>query len=133
MARTQFDVGRFNRHLALLPEQAVEALKTELVRGADEAVTRIKANLPTGPDKNGHIKDTVKASPGRTALTIDVSMGSADQPYPGALEWGHMVHGKHVPATPVFFPAVKIAKRRTRARMKRAFKKVMKGLFGGAS
>lgn len=131
MGKTRFDVSAFNRRINAIPVEAREAIKEALVKGTDEAVVKIKANLPVGPDERGHIRDTVKSSPGRTELTIDVSMGSSEQPYSAALEWGHHVHGHHVPAVPVFFPQIRKAKKRTRARIRRSIKKVLTTLFGG--
>jgi hypothetical protein len=131
MGRTTFDVSAFNRKAFALPDEARKAMMDTIVKSTDEAVNKIKNNLPTGPERNGHIRDTVKAERGRTVMTIDVVMGSAEQPYPAGLEWGHMVHGKHVPAQPVFFPAIKIVRKKHRARMRRAIKKVIATLFTG--
>lgn len=131
MARVTFDVDLFNRHLARLPEAFQELAQSEAKRGAEDAARTVKTNLPLGPEERGHIKDTVRVEQGRTDLSFDLKMGhdEGDFIYGQALEWGNLVHGVVVPATPVFFPAVKKSKRRTRARLRNRFKKIMRDNF----
>ncbi|MDO1559823.1 HK97 gp10 family phage protein [Brevundimonas sp. 2R-24] len=119
-------LAEFQRRIDALPDHVRTAARQALEKSTDEAVSLIQRNVATHPDAP-HIRDTVRAEPGRSDLSIDVVMGSEEAPYAAPLEFGHMApDGSHVPAQPVFYPAVKVVRKRHRSRIAREVRKALK-------
>jgi hypothetical protein len=100
---------------------------------ANEFASAVARIIPIDDDPHHdgeHLVATLAVTPGKTATGTDVTIGGPDAPYPAHLEFGHMDHGKHVPAKPYWFTTLRVLKARFRARWSRAMNKAVK-VFNG--
>lgn len=119
-------VEEMKKRIAALTDEVRAELQAANEKSAEALVERIKRTIPEGPPENGHLRDTVRSEPGRHELSISVKEGDPEHPYAAPLEFGHMTHGKHVPAQPHFFPSVKVEAKKHRGRASRAVNKAIK-------
>lgn len=93
---------------------------------ADELVQRVKASVPKGDPRNGHIQDSVHAYK-KDDKTYAVKIGSEAMVYAAPLEFGHgNADGSRTPPQKVFFPNVKIINKKHGRRIRRWFRKAIK-------
>jgi hypothetical protein len=119
-------VGQFELYLNKARDDAQAEARRACSVSADELVQRVKAAVPRGDPRNGHIVDSVeKFQDGPD--TFGVRIGGDATPYAAALEFGHAApDGTRVPPQKVFFPSVKIINKRHGRRIRRWFRKAIK-------
>lgn len=135
------NLERWRQRCAGIPGAVREDIKAVLNQNADEFMDKLRNNLP---HQSGDLVDTVRKNAGTGQanmagdkdLTVTVSMGDAQTPYGPANEFGHFdgpkgsADRKHVPAQPVFFPALRVLKKKLRSRMKRVIGKSVAKMGG---
>lgn len=116
----------FEAYLQQARAAASEEAKRACKVSADELVNRIKAAVPRGDPRNGHIVDSVHSYQ-VDENTIAVKIGSEATPYAAALEFGHAApDGSRVPPQKVFFPQVRVINKKHGRRIRRWFRKAIK-------
>jgi len=83
------------------------------------------------PVKDGTLVSTLTKGPGKKPLSVQVSIGGPEAPYPAHLEFGQMDHGKHVRAEPFWFPTLRVMRKRFRDRASRAASAAIRAIAGG--
>lgn len=107
--------------LSRFPAAAKAKIKEANQQNAEEFARRVKAILPRGDDRGGHIEDTVRVE-ARGDTGFATAIGDAAHPYPAHLEFGHMAGNTHVPGKPAWFPALRLFRRRAKSRQTRALR-----------
>jgi hypothetical protein len=119
----------FEAKLRAIPIAVREAAKATNEKVAAETVARLKLTVPHGPDKRGHIVDSIRVEPGRHELEVIIKVGSEAMPYAAPLEFGHKnPDGSRTAPSKFFFPVIKIMRKRWRARLIRAIRSAYKKL-----
>ena len=123
-------VSDFEQYLTKARADAEAEAMRAIHMSADELVDRVKRSIKRGPDKNGHIADSVHKYM-EDEKTVSVKIGGDAVPYAAALEFGHhegFGPGKkgRVPPQKVFFPNVRIINKRHGRRIRRWFRKAIK-------
>jgi len=113
---------KLKARLAAIPMAIREAVSPALMTSANELAERIRVLVPT---EHGALKDSIKVEP-VSETKVTVSEGGPEAPYALHVEYGHMSHGKHVPAEPHFWPAYRLTKKRAQNRIKRAITKAVR-------
>lgn len=113
------------------------AARAEMLRAhnanADEFMAKVAQIVPRSNDPDGvELADTLEKVAGQTETGVKVQIGGAPALYPAHLELGHMgPGGKKVDATPFWYPAKRVLKKRHRGRSARALNKAIKMTSGG--
>lgn len=105
-----------------------EAIKAVNDRIAAEHAARLAIAVPKGAPERGHIVSSIKVTDGANEFEKRISIGSQQFPYAGPLEFGHrMKDGSRSRPVKFFFPLAKIMRRKYRAALIRAVRKVLRG------
>lgn len=101
---------------------------------ADEFMNLVRVAVPQDPKaRGGHLVESlIETSTGPTGWSV--SIGSASEPYPAHLEFGHRSRGAtHVPAKPFWYPSLRVVRKRNTARILAAQRAAIKAtvLAGG--
>jgi HK97 gp10 family phage protein len=121
--------AEFEARLRAIPQAVRDAAKAANEKAAAETVARLKLTVPHGPDKRGHIVDSIRMEPGRHDLEVVIKVGSEAVPYAAPLEFGHKnKDGSRTRPTKFFFPTIKVMRKKWRARMQRAIRAALKKL-----
>lgn len=129
---------RLNRRLAALPKTVRRAMEVQNAKNAADLVATMKGLAAVSKD-SGTLQSTIthrddsdrggisqRISAGGSATTRPVRKGAkAFYDYANAVEYGT----SDTQATPFFWPAWRLMRRRLRSRMTRATKKAVKDLF----
>lgn len=119
-------VSDFESYLKKARTDAEAEAKRACDVAADELVARVKAAVPRGDPRNGHIVDSVQKYQ-KDEHTVAVKIGGDATPYAAALEFGHAApDGSRVPPQKVFFPQVRVINKRHGRRIRRWFRKAIK-------
>jgi hypothetical protein len=113
--------------LKLGSDAAAQKIRDANSKNADEFMALISSIIPRG-DKDSHLADTLhRESYGPTGVAVVI--GGAGHDYPLHLEAGHRNKGgQHVPGKPFWFPALRVQRKRWRARVRRAGNEMVKGV-----
>lgn len=109
--------------------QRLPAAARAEIRKANEANAReFKALVEKiVPRDEGQLAATLAQSDGSTETAVQVSIGSAEHPYPLHLEAGHLAaDGTHVAGKAFWNPARRVLRKKTRGRAGRALSKAVK-------
>jgi len=118
----------FEAALAKQPAAMREAIRLANNRTALAHAARLRRNVPKGSPNRGHIVSSVRVRAGSNDLEVIVSVGSPEFPYAAALEFGHKNRdGSQTAAVKYYFPLVKLMRRKHRAALIRAARKVWRG------
>lgn len=105
-----------------------EAIKAVNDRIAAEHAARLAIAVPRGAPERGHIVASIKVTDGANEFEKRISIGSQASPYAGPLEFGHKnKDGTRSRPVKFFFPLAKIMRRKYRAALVRAVRKVLRG------
>jgi hypothetical protein len=127
---TVANLERWNAAVARMPGSVKDAINKVLDTNAKEFADRLHNNVPK---RTGDLETTIAITkPENKELARAVQVG--DHKTPAApIEFGHMDHGKHVPAHPFFFPLRRVMNKRLRGRMRRVIKKAVAELFANGA
>ena len=103
-------------------------------KSATEFMSLVKLGAPQDPnDPHGHLIASLKKEDVAPAAVF-VSIGDETRKYPAHLEIGHRSKdGKHVPAKPFWYPALRVVKKRNALRLARAERSVIKSAVGSST
>lgn len=118
---------RLKARIAKLSEAARARMTSANEKNAQEFHDKVAAIVPQTNDKyGGDLKATLTMEKGETETGFLVSIGGKEAPYPLHLEVGHVgPDGKKVPATPFWYPAKRVLKRRAQGRRNRSLKQAV--------
>jgi hypothetical protein len=110
-----------------LPDAALAQMLGANLTSATEFEAFIRRGLPRGTPEDGHLVDTLQLRRGKESRTaILVSIGDAEQTHILHREAGHRnADGSHTPAKPLWYPALRVLKKRHRKRASDALKRVV--------
>lgn len=119
----------FEAKLAQQPARMREAIIAVNERLAVEHVARLMAVVPKGSPYRGHIASSIRVITLDGGLTKIIRIGNhSTYKYAAPLEFGHRnKDGSRTPPTPFFFPLARIMRRKYRAALIRAVRKVLRG------
>lgn len=123
---------RLQARIAKLSQAARDQMARANERNAQEFHDKVEAIVPhTGDDVGGDLRATLKMEKGETETGYIVSIGGPEAPYPLHLEAGHIgPDGKNVPATPFWYPARRVLRKRAQGRRTRALKQAVQDAKG---
>ncbi len=127
MANGFINQASFDAALQQARAQAQASARKISEKSANQLAARLKTTIPLGPDRNGHIRDTITVS-AVDADTWEVSIGGGSFIYAGHLEFGHKAdNGVTIPPEKVFYPAVKIQNKKHGRAIRALFRRVLRG------
>lgn len=127
-------LDRLNKRLAAIPKRVREAVQLSLIQSGDELVARMRA---LAPEDSGDLKKSITATPPGQATPaysqpggsqvarenqVLVTVGNSEVRYAHLIEYGV----SHRAATPFFWPAYRLTRKRIANRVKRAMRKAIK-------
>jgi hypothetical protein len=105
-----------------------DAIKAVNERQAAAHVARLQLAVPKGSPYRGHIASSIRVITLNDGMTKVIRIGSQAFKYAAPLEFGHRnKDGSRTPKNPFFFPVARIMKRKYRAALTRAVRKVLRG------
>lgn len=115
------------RKLAALPPSLGAAMKDQNEQNALDFMQHILSIIPrdTGALADSMIKKDVGP------VGVKVEIGDTDPYHLNYVEFGHMDHGKHVPARPFWWPTWRLNKKRYRAATRRKANAALKAAANG--
>jgi hypothetical protein len=115
------------KRIAKLSEAAKEQMAKANQKNAQEFHDKVAQIVPhTGDDKGGDLRATLTLEKGETETGFIVAIGGPSAPYPAHLEHGHAgPDGAKVEATPFWYPAKRVLKKRHQSRRSRALKQAV--------
>lgn len=127
MANRVENLERLKAKIAMLSEAAKEQMAKANQKNAQEFHDKVASIVPhTGDDKGGDLKATLEMTNGETETGFIVAIGGPSAPYPAHLEHGHKApDGTKVEATPFWYPAKRVLKKRHQGRRNRALKQAV--------
>lgn len=106
----------FQARVARMGPAIKAAVKDANNQNALEFMQAVSSRIPRD---TGRLLDSMKkVNVGEVGVKVE--LGDTHPYYLNYLEYGHMDHGKHVPAQPFWWPAWRLMKRRFRGRTSRA-------------
>lgn len=127
------DLARIRaKMLGLLGPEAKAATRKSNALSAKEFEALVRQIVPRGPEERGHLVDTLRSwSVGETGVAVGIGNRGGGKPYPLHLEAGHRnKDGSHTPATPFWFPAKRVLKKKHNNRALRAERAAIKTIMG---
>jgi HK97 gp10 family phage protein len=133
MARSA-QLARLQKRMAAIPKAVKEAVQPALQKSGQELVSRMQQLAPVD---TGVLRDSITMTPAGQSTppysqpggsqvvpenAVMVTAGGTDVRYPHLVEYGVL----HRPATPFFWPAYRLSKKRITSRVKRAISKAVK-------
>jgi hypothetical protein len=110
---------------ARVPESVKANVKAANDRNAEEFMAAVLRIIPR---EEGKLAGTLEKVAGKTPTAVKVQIGGPEAPYPAHLEFGHRDGKGHVPAKPVWFPTLRVNRKRFRGRTARAVSAALKAL-----
>ncbi len=105
-----------------------EAILAVNERIAAQHAARLAITVPKGAPERGHIVSSIRVSTGKNGFQKSISIGAAGFPYAAPLEFGHRnKDGTRTRPVKFFFPLARIMRRKYRAALFRAVRKVLRG------
>lgn len=105
-----------------------EAILAVNERIATAHAARLAITVPKGSPHRGHILSSIRVRTGANGFEKVISIGSEAFPYAAPLEFGHKnKDGSRTPPVKFFFPLARIMRRKYRAALIRAVRKVLRG------
>ena len=142
MASTKV-ANNWARFAALAPAVQAAVLKAN-EQNADEFMGLVGRIIPKGADAgpgNERLVDTLAKEPSRQGYGTAVAVGGPEAKFPANLEFGHMLAGgegnrlaatgRHIPAKPFWYPALRMLKKKFRDRRSRLARAAIKQAAGG--
>lgn len=143
MARSK-QLARLQRRLDAIPKAVRKAVAPALIASGNELAATIKH---LAPEDTGALKESVAVTPpggttpaysqpGGSTIAgenqVLVTVGDHEVRYPHLAEYGHAngVNGSIVPPHPFFWPAVRLTRKKSTNRIKRAIGKAVKDEWG---
>ncbi|WP_313193699.1 HK97-gp10 family putative phage morphogenesis protein [Shinella zoogloeoides] len=126
--------NRLKKRLAAIPRAVKEAVVPALMKSGEELADRMKA---LAPEDTGALKDSIAvtppggttppySTPGGSTVAAEnqvlVTAGNTDVRYAHLQEYGSV----EAPASPFFWPAYRLTKKRAANRIKRAMRKAIR-------
>lgn len=126
---------RLKARLAAIPKAAKQAASPAVNSAAEELARAVRELVHV---RHGALRDSVTVTPtggvapnGKQARETQAFV-SADAGHATYVEYGHMEHGKHVPAEPFFWPAYRLLKRQLQRKIKRAVGQALRETWGAS-
>lgn len=133
MARGLEGVERLMRRFEAMPDKVRAATRDAVQKGAAEMVAEMIAIAPRDNDPNNgeQVREHIRWEVGRlgdvSAVVIADAKDAKGRPKASRVELGHMAEdGTEVPASPFFYPVVRLRRKRVRSRITREMRKAIR-------
>lgn len=133
-----YDTSAFKKRLAKIPRTMRKHMREAIEKDADEWVKMARILAPADPKDGTPLRDSIKSQPTETGgQTVTAGGPSTTKPvkggkggeydYAGAQEFGT----SDMAASPFFWPAYRLLKKKFESRRKRALAKAIKEMKNG--
>ena len=117
--RSSEQLARLRRRMDAVPIAVRAAVRPALDKSAAELVDRMQSLAPVD---DGDLRDSIRAEDGEHELAVRVQAGDDGAFYARWVEFGTAA----TPASPFFWPVVRLSRKRLQRRIKRAIGKAVR-------